>query len=118
MVDHMRAHHSLSTRKSCQAVGLSRSVHAYESKRKQGDQPIIDALLALVEKHPSYGFRKLYVLLRRQGHHWNHKRVYRIYWGLKLNSRRRRKKRLSNRNPQPLRCAGCDQSELVDRLYE
>ncbi|HID01399.1 MAG TPA: IS3 family transposase [Piscirickettsiaceae bacterium] len=56
----------------------------------------------MVEKHPSYGFRKLYVLLRRQGHHWNHKRVYRIYCGLKLNSRRRRKKRLSNRNPQPL----------------
>jgi len=47
-------------------------------------------------------FRKLYVLLRRQGYRWNHKRVYRIYCGLKLNIRRKSKKRLPSRNPQPL----------------
>ncbi len=98
----MRDHHSLSTRKSCQAVGLSRSVYAYESTRKQNDQPVINALLALVDKYPGYGFRKLYVLLRRQGYRWNHKRVYRVYCGLKLNIRRKSKKRLPNRNPQPL----------------
>jgi len=77
-------------------------VYGYQSKREYKDQPIIDALLALVNKHPSYGFHKLYVLLRRQGHRWNHKRVYRIYCELKLNIRRKCKKRLPNRNPQPL----------------
>ncbi len=94
--------HSLSLRRSCQAVGLSRSVYSYQNKRPQNDQPIIDALLALVEKYPKYGFHKLHTLLRRQGHRWNHKRVYRVYCELKLNIRRKGKKRLPSRNPQPL----------------
>ena len=83
-------------------MGLSRSVYGYRSKRPQNDQPIIDALLALAEKYPKYGFHKLYTLLHRQGHRWNHKRVWRIYCELKLNIRRKGKKRLPSRNPQPL----------------
>ncbi len=77
-------------------------MYGYRSKRPQNDQPIIDALLALAEKYPKYGFHKLYTLLHRQGHRWNHKRVWRIYCELKLNIRRKGKKRLPSRNPQPL----------------
>jgi putative transposase len=66
------------------------------------DAPVIAALHGAVERYPRYGFKKLFLILRRQGYAWNHKRVYRVYCLLKLNLRRKGKQRLPNRNPQPL----------------
>ncbi|WP_424960599.1 IS3 family transposase [Marichromatium gracile] len=57
---------------------------------------------ALAERHPSAGFRKRHVRLRRAGHPWNHKRVWRVYCTLKLNLRRQRKRLRALRPPQPL----------------
>lgn len=61
------------------AVGLERSVYHYEP-RPNRDQPIIKLLLELAWQRPEQGFGKLFRRLRRMGHGWNHKRVYRIYY--------------------------------------
>ncbi|MDR7088638.1 transposase InsO family protein [Cellvibrio fibrivorans] len=66
------------------------------------DDPVIAALQTASEQYPAYGFSKLLKILRRRGHYWNHKRVHRIYCELNLNRRRRGKKRLPTRNPEPL----------------
>jgi len=63
---------------------------------------VIEVLLELADQYPRYGFGKLFPILRRRGHRWNHKRVHRIYCELKLNLRRKGKKRLPTRNPDPL----------------
>lgn len=93
--------HQLSVRAACAAVALSRSVYRYQPDRRR-DEPVVEALLDVVDRYPRYGFYKLFKLLRRRGHGWNHKRVYRVYCLLKLNLRRKGKRRLPNRNPQPL----------------
>ena len=80
---------------------MSRSTYQYKQIRKDDDQ-IIALLSELVEKHPSIGFWKCYHRLRRQGYEWNHKRVYRVYTQMKLNIRRRTKKRLPARVKQAL----------------
>ena len=95
----------MSIRKACKTVNLSRTVYRYQPDLER-DQPVIDALLALVEQYPTRGFDKLFPMLRRQGHQWNHKKVYRVYCALKLNMRRKGKKRLPNRHPEPLSVPG------------
>jgi putative transposase len=63
---------------------------------------VITALQELASAHPAYGFRKLLSCLKRKGKTWNHKRVYRVYKLLKLNKKRRGKRRLPARVKQPL----------------
>lgn len=69
----------------------------YEAKKKADDPLIKQELLALVEQHKRYGFWKLFPMLRRDGFAWNSKRVYRVYCELKLNIRKRPRKRLPSR---------------------
>ena len=97
----MRKEHRVSLRQGCGAVGLPRSSYSYQPKPRE-DQPIIDELLALVQAHPAIGFWQCYHRLRSRGHEWNHKRVYRVYTGLRLNIRRRARKRLPARRKQQL----------------
>ena len=80
---------------------ISRSVYAYQP-RPRDDSPIIGALTLLADKYPRYGFAKMFQMIRRQDHAWNHKRVYRVYCALNLNLRRKGKKRLPSRNPPPV----------------
>ncbi len=75
----MRHTYALSIRQSCAAVRLSRSVYGY-CPSPRDDAPVIATLLTLAERYPRYGFGKLFAVLRRHGHRWNHKRVYRVYW--------------------------------------
>ena len=97
----MHAEHGVSVRRGCEAVGLPRSTYRYEQTVKP-DEPVIEALSALVERHPTIGFWQAYHRLRLAGHAWNHKRVYRIYTAMKLNIRRRARKRLPARVKQAL----------------
>ena len=98
----MRKDYPVSIRAACGAAALSRTAYYYTPKRVD-DSELIDALLALVEKHPRWGFPKLCKRLRALGKRWNHKRIYRVYMELKLNIRRKVKRRIPNRNPLPLR---------------
>lgn len=101
MVTYMHQHHRVSIRQGCKAAGIPRSTYSYKRMPKD-DQPIIDGLLGLTEKHPAIGFWQCYHRLRAMGHRWNHKRVYRVYTALRLNIRRRAKKRLPARAKQQL----------------
>lgn len=90
----------VSVSRACKIISLSRSQFYYSSKRN--DEAIVEALQQLAFKHPSYGFRKLFAYLRRSGNTWNHKKVYRVYKFLKLNKRRKGKRRLPTRVKQAL----------------
>lgn len=94
--------HQASVKRACRLFGVSRSAFAYQPKKKPEDPLIKQELLALVEVNRTHGFWKLYTRLRNDGFLWNNKRVYRVYCELKLNKRRRPKKRLPSREKLPL----------------
>lgn len=102
MVDFARQVHDMSIRGACRVFNISRTVYRYQPDKARDEQVIL-SLQELAERHPRYGFGKMFPILRRQGHKWNHKRVYRVYCALNLNMRRKGKKRLPNRNSDPLR---------------
>lgn len=89
--------------RSCEALGLSRSAfYRREADVGMRDGAVIEALNEVVTRHGRWGFWKCFDVLRRKGHGWNHKRVWRVYCEMKLNLPRRAKKRLLKRLRQPL----------------
>jgi putative transposase len=63
---------------------------------------VIAKLQSLAEKHPTRGFWVYYGRIRNEGNIWNHKRIKRVYNLMGLNIRRKHKRRLPNREKQPL----------------
>jgi putative transposase len=95
--------HRLTVQRSCSCVGISRAAfYRVGNASSERDRELIDAINLLIERHPRWGFWKSFKALRRNGHRWNHKRVYRVYCDLRLNQKRRAKKRLPQRIKQPL----------------
>ena len=70
----------LPVRRACSIVGLSRAAFykAAESPVER-DGEVIDALNAIVEVSPRWGFWKCFDRMRLDGRPWNHKRVWRVY---------------------------------------
>ena len=93
--------HGISHRQACKAVSLPRSTDQYQPKPKQ-DEPVVEQLQGLIEKHAAIGFWQCFYRIRNKGYNWNHKRIYRVYTSMQLNIRRRYKKRLPARVKQAL----------------
>ena len=82
-------------------MGISRTTCQYKAKSKN-DEEVQQALTALTTKHAAIGFWQCCYRLWNKGCWWNHKRIYRVYTDMKLNIRRRAKRRLPERIKQPL----------------
>ncbi len=79
---HMVKHRQISIRQACLAVKIRRKCYYYQQVDR--NERVIDELKRLVAIYPHFGFEKLFALIRREGHVWNHKRVHRIYCQLRL----------------------------------
>jgi len=97
----MREAHGLSERRACTLVGMKRSSCRYGVRREELPG-LRGRLRALAQERRRFGYRRLTVLLRRQGWAVNHKRVYRLYREEGLGVRRRKRKRIGAVERQPL----------------
>lgn len=83
---------AISECRACSLVGLSRTVLHYKPTLSVDNETLQQRLVALAGERRRFGYRRLHALLRREGVHANHKRVYRIYRVAGLAVRRRRKR--------------------------
>ena len=94
---------NISIRLACQAFRISETCYRYQPKRSDKNAEIAEWLVGLTQAYRSWGFGLCFLYLRNvKGFGWNHKRVYRVYTALRLNIRRRAKKRLPARAKQQL----------------
>ncbi len=97
----MQVEVELSQRRACGLMEMYRATCRYQ-KRRSEDQPLRVRLRELAEARRRFGYRRLQILLEREGWQVNHKRVYRLYVEEKLSLRRKRgRKRSTVRQPLP-----------------
>jgi putative transposase len=105
-VVYLRSHYGISERRACRVVGQPRSVQWHTSRRPPQDA-LKRRIKELAEVRVRYGYKRINVLLRREGWRINHKRVHRLYCelGLQLRSRRPRRHVSAARRQPPRRLA-------------
>jgi putative transposase len=79
VVTHLVAAFDVSARRACELIRLSRSRWHYKLKRPEQDLVLRERLKALATERPRFGYKRLHLLLRREGVVVNHKRVLRLY---------------------------------------
>ncbi len=97
-----REEYGTSQVRACAMASLHRSTYAYRSQVTTEAQVLRRRLRELAAERPRYGYRRLHVLLVREGHEVNHKRVHRLYREEGLMVRRRLRKRVCREQRQPL----------------
>jgi putative transposase len=89
-----------SQRRACRLVGIDPRVHRYQSSRAD-DAGLRSRLRELSSERRRFGYRRLHILLEREGWELNWKKLYRIYREERLTVRKRggRKRALGTRAP-------------------
>jgi putative transposase len=102
-VVHACAAHGVSERRACRILAVDRASMRYRSRRA-GESAVRLRIRALARKRRRFGYRRLHVLLRREGYCMNHKRFRRLYRAEKLQVRQRgaRRRALGARAPLAL----------------
>ena len=90
----------ISERRACSIVNADRTMVRYQARRPP-DTALRERLQALAAERRRFGYRRLFVLLRREGETSSKNRIYRLYReeGLTVRKRRARRRAIGTRAP-------------------
>jgi putative transposase len=99
-VAHLRNRFEMSERRACAVIAADRAMIRYRSIRPD-DRALRARLRSLAQERRRFGYRRLFILLRRQGETSGITRLYRLYReeGLAVRKRRARRKAIGTRAP-------------------
>ena len=98
-VVHLRDAFGMSERRACKAIGCCRMTVRYRTTRAD-DAGLRRRMREVAQQRRRFGYRRLHVLLKREGYVINHKKLFRLYREEKLAVRRRggRKRAIGDEN--------------------
>ena len=109
-MDHARSTWRVSIRRACRALPVDRSTYHYRSRRT-GQAELTERIKEIAATRVRYGYRRIHVLLRREGWPVNAKRVYRLYRELGLQLRNKTPKRRVRAKLRNDRCSATRSNE-------
>lgn len=93
LVDHLRSGYRVSERRACAVLNEWRNVYRYQRKPRPEEQIILQRMTDIGHTRIRYGYRRIHVLMAREGWPINHKRFFRLYQLAGLNLRMKRPRR-------------------------
>ena len=108
-----------SKRRACELLDIARSGLGYQSVRAERDAPALQAMKRLAGQYPRYGYRRIRVFLRREGHGMSRHRAHRLWRleGLQL-PRRRPRRRVATSRPRPVPAFGPNHVWAYDFVFD
>jgi len=102
-VAHLQTCHGMSERRACRVIDADRKSVRYRSTRDD-DACLREKLRELANQRRRFGYRRLHILLRREGIVINRKKTQRLYKeeGLAVRRRRSRRRAVGTRAPAPV----------------
>ena len=115
----LRLCYQVSERRVCEVLRLSRSSCRYLSRADE-QAALRIRLRYLAYARVSYGYRRLHVLLEREGWRINHKRVYRLYRleGLMMRPKRPRRHVSAHRRMERVEAMGPNDGWSMDFMHD
>ena len=108
-----------SKRRACELIGVARSALDYRSVRKERDTPVIEAMKRLARQYPRYGYRRIRIFLKREGHAMSWERAHRLWKAAELQlPQRRPRRRVAGSRPRPLPPSGPNSVWAYDFVFD
>jgi transposase InsO family protein len=84
----------VSERRACSVLSQPRRTQRYVARQDDGEPALIKRMLDLVAKHPRFGYRRVWALLKQEGWPVNRKRIWRLWKqeGLKVPQKKHKRR--------------------------
>lgn len=108
-----------SERRACELIGIARSVRGYRPVRAERDAPVIAVMKRLALQYPRYGYRRIRIFLKREGHAMSWERAHRLWKSASLQlPQRRPRRRIAGSRPRPLPPTGPNSVWAYDFVFD
>ena len=119
LVDEMRSEWAISIRRACAAIRFDPTTYRYKSRRS-GQAALEQRIREICQTRMRFGYRRVHVLLRREGWAINPKRTYRIYreLGMQLRNKTPRRRVKAKLRENRVEAAGPNEVWATDFVHD